>query len=173
MTVYTNIFGGPGTGKSTLAAAVFAKMKKKGYSVELVTEFAKDLVWENRTDTLAIQPYVSMKQFRNLARVKGKVDFVVTDSPLLKDSVYANIFTPELPESYHSLLGTLHRNLGPRVNFLLKRKHKYDTVGRYQSEDEAKKIDDSIRYALITYNEAYIEIKPSAKKIVKELDGLR
>jgi adenylylsulfate kinase-like enzyme len=39
-----NLFGGPGTGKSTLAAALFTDLKMKGINAELVTEFAKDLV---------------------------------------------------------------------------------------------------------------------------------
>ena len=41
-----NLFAGPGTGKSTTAAGLFYKMKSKGYMVELVTEFAKDLVYQ-------------------------------------------------------------------------------------------------------------------------------
>ena len=122
MTTYINLFGGPGSGKSTLAAGIFSEMKRQGKSVELVTEFAKDLVWENRQDTLAVQPYVSMKQFRNLFRLKGKVDYVVTDSPLLKDSVYAKRFTPDLPAAYHELLGHLHSSLGDHVNIFLIRR---------------------------------------------------
>ena len=37
-----NLYGGPGTGKSTTAAALFALIKREGYNVELVTEFAID-----------------------------------------------------------------------------------------------------------------------------------
>ncbi len=39
------MFGGPGTGKSTSAAGLFFKMKLAQMEVELVTEYAKDLVW--------------------------------------------------------------------------------------------------------------------------------
>ena len=45
-TVVINLFGGPGCGKSTIAAELFAILKKQGYEVELVTEYAKDKVWE-------------------------------------------------------------------------------------------------------------------------------
>ena len=41
-----NFFGGPGCGKSTTAAELFAKMKKANYKVELVHEVAKDFIWE-------------------------------------------------------------------------------------------------------------------------------
>ena len=38
-----NLFGGPGTGKSTGAAYIFAKLKMCGVNCELITEFAKDM----------------------------------------------------------------------------------------------------------------------------------
>lgn len=41
-TLVVNLFGGPGSGKSTGAAYVFARLKMLGYNAELVTEFAKD-----------------------------------------------------------------------------------------------------------------------------------
>ena len=41
-----NLFGAPGAGKSTGAAYIFSKLKMSGINVELVTEFAKDKVWE-------------------------------------------------------------------------------------------------------------------------------
>lgn len=62
MTMYVNLFGGPGAGKSTTAASLFAEMKKLGKNVELVTEVAKDFVWEERQKTLEIQPYITVKQ---------------------------------------------------------------------------------------------------------------
>src|SRR3546814_15130333 len=47
-----NFFAGPGAGKSTTTAQVFADLKKKNLNVELVTEYAKDLVWEDRMNVL-------------------------------------------------------------------------------------------------------------------------
>lgn len=46
MTLYVNLYGGPGTGKSTGASYIFSKLKLAGVEAELVTEYAKDLVWE-------------------------------------------------------------------------------------------------------------------------------
>lgn len=42
-----NLFGVPGAGKSTGAAYIFSRLKMLGINAELVTEFAKDKVWEN------------------------------------------------------------------------------------------------------------------------------
>jgi len=47
-----NLFGGPGCGKSTAAAGLFHLMKSNHMSVELVNEFAKEIVWENNLVTL-------------------------------------------------------------------------------------------------------------------------
>lgn len=71
-----NLFGGPGVGKSTLAATTFAHMKQEGYSVELVTEYAKQLTWEGRTNALSNQIYVFAKQLHNIFRLKGQVDYL-------------------------------------------------------------------------------------------------
>ena len=45
-TLVINLCGGPGTGKSTLSANLFAKLKMAGVDVELAPEYVKDLVWE-------------------------------------------------------------------------------------------------------------------------------
>ena len=49
-TLVVNLFGGPGTGKSTMMAGIFAKLKSLGYEC---LEFAKELVWENRLETFS------------------------------------------------------------------------------------------------------------------------
>jgi GTPase SAR1 family protein len=169
MTTYINLFGGPGVGKSTIAAGLFHFMKRNDYDVELVTEFAKDLVWEDRASTLQIQPYVSMKQFRNLARLQGKVEYVITDSPIIKDSVYARRFAPDLPQSYHELLKFLHNHLGDSINILLTRTHAYDTNGRLQTETEAVELDKELKFLLELNDIDYFEVEPNIDDIIEVL----
>ena len=89
-----NLYGGPGCGKSTTAAALFVYMKLKGYNVELVTEYAKDLVWDNRLeDMLDQQEYIFAKQNHRLHRLREKVNYAITDSPLLLSIVYPDALT--------------------------------------------------------------------------------
>jgi len=76
-----NLFGGPGSGKSTTAAGLFQKMKLKHMSVELISEYAKKLVYSNRLENmLDQQEYIFAKQNNMLHMLRDKVDFVITDS---------------------------------------------------------------------------------------------
>ena len=173
MTKYINIFGGPGIGKSTVAASLFVEMKKMGLNVELVTEVAKDFVWEDRATTLTIQPYITIKQFRNLVRLKGKVDYVITDAPVLLGCMYADRYAPTLPVSYKQFIVDLHRQeLNPSINLVLQRSFEYDSNGRYQTEEEARELDIDIMRVLndnkVRWEIAYPgQIDPILEKILK------
>lgn len=166
MTKYINLFGGPGVGKSTTAASLFVEMKKAGYKVELVTEVAKDFVWEDRATTLSIQPYITIKQFRNLVRLKGKVDYVITDAPILLGCVYADLYASHLPASYKQFIIDLHnQELDPSVNIVLRRAFEYDSTGRYQNITEAEGIDLAIAEVLQSNGMRWSAINPKSTPI--------
>lgn len=65
-TIIINLFGGPGTGKSTLMAQLYAKLKILGYETEMAPEFAKEKVWEESYKTLEDQIYVFAKQLHKI-----------------------------------------------------------------------------------------------------------
>ena len=137
-TIVINLYGGPGTGKSTTAAEAFAKLKHMGINAELSTEYAKDVVWEGRDYLLSDQIYLFAKQNRKLARLYGKVDIIVTDSPL-----YLSYYYSKNPH----ILGLIREESqrAENVHVFLIRKKAYNPKGRYQTEDEAKSIDKGIR----------------------------
>ena len=81
--IIVNLFGGPGTGKSTTAAGVFAKLKMQNINCELVQEFAKHVVWRGNFTTLNNQLYIFAKQHDRLFHLKDKVDIIITDSPTI------------------------------------------------------------------------------------------
>ena len=134
-TLIVNLFGGPGTGKSTLMARIFSELKVQGYDCEMVTEFAKDLVWEKRNETFKDELYIFAKQNHRLFRVNGKVDIIVTDRPLL----LTNAYNQDDKELCSLCLKTF--NQYNNLNFLLKRQTVYQENGRNQSEEEAMEID--------------------------------
>jgi hypothetical protein len=139
-TLVINLFGGPGTGKSTTAAGVFHQLKLQGINCEMALEYAKDKVWEDSAQVLDNQLYVFGKQFHRIWRLLGKVDIVVTDSPLLNSILYyedVNPFFPELVCFEHHRLKSL--------NVFLERVKPYNPAGRLQNEDKARDLDSKIQ----------------------------
>lgn len=135
--IVVNLFGGPGTGKSTTAAGVFSLLKLQGVNIELVTEFAKDLTWEHRWKTLDDQLYVTAKQYHRLWRI-NEVSVIITDSPLIQGLMYGPFdeYVEEIiKKTYNSFNNT---------NIFLKRVKAYNPIGRSQTEEEAIEIDDKI-----------------------------
>lgn len=145
-----NLTGGPGSGKSTTAALLFSKLKMRGLNAELVTEYAKDKVWEESFKTLDNQLYVLGKQYHRLHRLLGKVDYIVTDAPL----VHSLFYGAHMPASFKQLVLDINKEL-PALNIFLTRKKTYNPVGRMQTEDEAKLIDGQLRSILDDNNIAY------------------
>ena len=83
-TIVVNMFAGPGAGKTTCAWQVASELKKRGYITEYVPEYAKELVWDKNFDlldgTLDHQKQLLEVQAHRLERLKGQVDFIVTDT---------------------------------------------------------------------------------------------
>jgi len=138
-TLVVNAFGGPNSGKSKMTSAIFSELKEWGVSCEIAAEFAKDLVWEERKKTFEDQIYIFGKQFHRIFRLLGKVNVVLTDSPLL--------FTPIYDAQRRSSLEKLAMEEYSRMwnyNIFFKRTQPYNPVGRNHTEDEAKQVDCDI-----------------------------
>ena len=163
-----NLFGGPGTGKSTTAADLFALMKWKNINVELVNEYAKEVTWAERYQILEDQLYIMAKQNHKLWRLKGKVDWVITDSPLILSLVYAK---PDYFPSYYRAFGHELYNHYDNINIFLKREKPYHKVGRNQTEEEARQKDEEILSLLNLYKYPYtvISADQNAKNDIFEL----
>ena len=136
-TLVINLFGGPGSGKSTGAAYIFSQLKTKGFDCELVTEFAKDKVWEDNKEVFKNQFYITGKQSFKISRCNGKVNIIITDSPILLGAIYTDseIFKAAVLEEF---------NKYNNINFFIKRQKDYNPNGRNQTEEEAKSIDVKI-----------------------------
>lgn len=152
--VVVNLFGVPGAGKSTGAAYIFSRLKLNGINAELITEFAKDKVWENNTEAFKNQAYLFGKQSYKMSRCKDKVDVIVTDSPLPL-SVFYN--TDEvLGEDFNKVVMNVF-NSYDNLNYLLTRVKPYNAVGRHQTEDESDALKQPMIDLLNNRHIAYSE----------------
>ena len=66
--ILLNLFGTPSAGKSTGAAYIFSQLKIRGVNAELVTEFAKDKVYEESKEVFNNQAYIFGKQYFRISR---------------------------------------------------------------------------------------------------------
>lgn len=138
-----NLWAGPGAGKSTLAAGLFFVMKTKGYKVELVTEFAKELVYSEKFAALNDQEYVTNIQEARLERLVGKVDYIITDSPLPLAEIYV-----QGSDEYRARCTKHAWDLFAKydnLNLFVNRVKPYAAYGRTQTETEARIIDEKLR----------------------------
>lgn len=165
------LFGGPGTGKSTIAAGLFHKMKTGGYNVELVTEFAKDRVYEGHLGCLSDQIYIFGNQQRRLKRLVGHVDYAITDSPLPLCILYNQENNDLLDElilqvynSYSNFNFFLHRNT---------KNHPYSEVGRLQTESEACLLDSKLFNLLNMYSIDYKDMNVDENTVTNILSGIK
>lgn len=148
-----NCFGGPGTGKSTVAAHVFAELKWLGINCELATEYAKEKVWEGSFNVLNNQRLVYGKQYHMVWRPSQQVEVVLTDSPLLLSAIYSK---PE--DSLFRALVIEDFKKFNNVNIFLVRKKAYVQAGRLQDEEQAIEKDNEIKEMLVDNGIEFITV---------------
>lgn len=165
MSQIINIFGGPGIGKSSIAAGITYKLKKNHISCDQPYEFPKLLAWDDNHSAIQDQLYVLANQHRGIVKSYGKVDYIVLDSPILLSLTYRNYYKgTEYPSSLYGesfdkmVLDTF--NQYNNINIVLDRAdgvHNNDE--RYQNLEESKELDGVIENSLIKNNIPFYKIK--------------
>ena len=156
-----NLFGGPGTGKSTTSAGLFHEMKKRGYSVEYITEYAKDLVYSKDFFKLKDQLMILAKQSHSWFKLEDQLDYTINDGPFLLGLVYLQE-NPHLPEKEFKefLLKMWHSY--DHINIFIERnleEHGYQEYGRTQTLEEAIQKDEEIKQVLEENGIPYISVE--------------
>ena len=151
-----NLFGGPGSGKSTGAAYIFSKLKMLGINAELVTEFAKDKVWEESKAVFENQLYILGKQDFKVSRCYNKVDVVITDSPAYNSKIYNN-FEGEKAKIFDQLVLETHLSYDS-LNYFIRRVKSYNPIGRFQDEKGSNELSEKILALLITDSIPFTEV---------------
>lgn len=148
-----NFYAGPGCGKTTAALELTAALKKKGYNVEYVSEYAKELVLEDRLEELKDQQKVTDEQFHRLDRLRNVVDIIVTDSPVLLGLIYGE---GTLSVEYESQVRQYYDSFDNFNMFMVRdRSTSYQTEGRLETENEAIALDTKIENMLKTQDIFY------------------
>lgn len=150
-TIVCNIYGGPGTGKSTTAAGVFHYAKTEGMNAEYVPEYAKEVTWGKLFPKFDDQLYIFAKQHHKMFILQGQVKLIVTDSPLLLSTVYRG----NEEETFQKLVLEKYRNFR-NFDVFLTRVKPYEQSGRYQDEEGAKAIDGMVRESLDNLGIPYV-----------------
>ncbi len=156
--IVVNLFGVPSAGKSTGAAYIFSLLKMAGINAELITEYAKDKVWEENSEIFKPdnQCYLFAKQFYRMSRCRDKVEVIITDSPLPlsilynKSSVLSEPFNKTVMNCFNSF---------DNVSYLVLRNKPYNPKGRIHDEKASDALKKPLTSMLNERNIEFSEIK--------------
>ena len=144
-TMWVNLLGGPGCGKSTMMADIFSQLKWMGIDAEMAPEYAKELVWEGAdgSDLSKIQVEIYEGQKKKIDRLEGKVEVAITDSPLILSLMYNRNLTTKgrlaIIKAHKSHEG---------MNVFVERHKGYNPNGRTQTELGARALDTELHTIL-------------------------
>jgi hypothetical protein len=175
MSKIINLYGGPGCGKSSIAAGLLYELKRNHISCDAPYEFPKILAWDENYSAIKDQLYVVANQHRGIVKSYGKVDYIITDSPILLSLVYKNRYMGnEYPsilynESFDKMVVDIHFKY-ESVNVLLKRGNTlHNNKERYQTLDESILLDIEIKNMLNSVGVDYIELSVDENTITEIL----
>lgn len=171
MSVVINLFGGSGLGKSTTAALIFGEMKLKNLHCELVREFVKEWAWSGRKVTSTDQNVIYENQLAREKMYYGKLDYIVTDSPLLLSPIYQKYYTGDDPIAGLVLDGlkTAEQDGVTHLNFLLQRNKPFDPRGRYETAEQAREVDQLVQDYLELHKMPYYVITTNDRERVDQI----
>lgn len=180
-TTVLNLYGGPGCGKTTMAAGLFYKMKKAGFDVEFVPEFVKKWAYINRKIGKYDQSYITGRQLNAVSDLYNKVDFIITDSPPLQGVVYELYYNRKSTVQsmvYDHIRTAEEQDLVNFKHLFLTRDKAYKQAGRFETEHQAHQLDalikdyltqNKIRFDIIETSKEDLAIDKIINKILTEI----
>ena len=185
-TIVINAFAGPGAEKTTSCLEVAEKLKKQGFVTEYVQEYAKELVYDNNLIMLdghyEHQFDILKEQVKRINRLYGKVDFILTDSPVLLNNTYLN--EDKGTNDYVAYCENVKKiyTLYDNFNYFVERdKSAFEEEGRIHNLEQSIVIDDELKNTLhnnqidfATYTHSTIDniVRDSVLAYAKQLINL-
>lgn len=142
--IRVNLYGGPGSGKSTAAHYLLWRFKSIGVTAEYAREWIKRLAYTGDVPPRRyIQPIALGEQLsEERAAIATGVQVVVTDSPILLQAVYAE--NPTDRRRAIEAAEDLDRD-HPGIHVFLERgDRQFVQAGRWEDEEAARQKDEDI-----------------------------
>lgn len=170
-------FGAPGTGKSVLAHEALTYFKKAGMNCEIVLELAREWAYINRGIQSMDQIYLFASQMTREDSLlsRDKVDFVITDSPLLLNCWYSRNQNPVFWQSLEPLVKLFDKRFEP-INFFcpINKSYKFHQEGRHFTEDKSTMISESM-YQLVEdfYGKKNVVVLPNENRLEAVVEAVQ
>lgn len=154
-TLVINLIGGPCSGKSTVAAELFARLKKMGIHCELVSEYIKDRIYEENKTMPSNQIAIFGMEHYNISTKLGKVDVIVHDGSFLNNIIYKAGDNKE----FDDLIISEYKKF-KNLDFFIKRGNiEFEDYGRIHNLKQSKELDKIIKETYERYGLSYIEVE--------------
>ena len=148
-TIFINLVGGPGCGKSTVAAGLYSALKKGPMTVEFLREPIQRHILQNDTLIMSSQIPLFGEDLLQLQSVNGKVDVCIRDTSLLNNIVY----DVEDNQLFHALVLQEYKKF-TNIDFFINREDvPFEEYGRIHNYEQSlaldRRVKDVYRYANI------------------------
>lgn len=154
-----NLIGAPSSGKTVLAAMLFAELKKMQLSVEYIQEYIKSLIYKEKYNLINNQYYISTKQYELFKSIDTKVDYIVTDGSLFHGLYYNRSYKDNVSDIEKTEIKIKeYISEFDNIYIYIKRGNwKYQKEGRIHHENEAEQISNDLLNLMNTQGIFYFE----------------
>ena len=140
-TIFINLVGGPGCGKTTTAVGLFHELKKSGMAVEFLREPIQRHIYQEDRLMMSKQIPLFGEDILQIYSLDGKVDVVVRDTSLLNNIVYDDEDNP----LFHALVIQEHKKLN-NIDFFIDRGDiPFQSYGRIHDYEQSLELDNKIK----------------------------
>ncbi len=176
MTKVINIIGAPGVGKTVMASLIYAELKMKHYSCELVQEYVKQLIWAEDYQTIRNQFTISTEQYKLLRNVNNKVQYIVTDGSLFHGLYYNKEYNEnvsDIQKTERAILNYLNEFTNVWI-FLKRGDYPYENAGRIHTFNQSQQIEIGMRSLIknVANESDILEIKSDKRNVEIIIDWL-